>query len=318
MTRLLRSSLCVAALCAVGSLHVAEAADRKARLAIDVHVSGDETWRGNGSDQATAKFSQHLSLVTFVRADGDPMDSNPKDPNYAEQQMRKAAKVSQAAHGASKQRPPVKTQEEMQTYVEAQARACNGNTSCLMKLSDEAAQWGAQLNGEVSAQDSEGSEDAPGRFLQYVGFSKCGSTIRVQVDDLTAGSYGDVNGPVPFQVKTRADYTGTNEERELLCTETNVVVDLNKKMLFSDGLLVFDVKGEVTRTDRGKTQTTKTDVPLKAEAFGWVSSQLREAPLSGKRQGTITLKKPNGSNVPFSATPQGTAKIELTWRFEEI
>jgi hypothetical protein len=89
-------------------------------------------------------------------------------------------------------------------------------------------------------------------------------------------------------------------------------------MLFTDGLLVFNVRGEVTRTDRGKTTTKQEDIPLKGEAFGWVSSQLREATLSGKRQGTITLKKPNGSNVIFAGTPQGTAKIDLTWRFEEI
>ena len=317
MTRLL--ALSIAALAFLSSVGV-QAAERKARLTIDVQVTGDETWRGTGSDQAKVKFSQHLSMTTFVRTDGEPADVNPKDPNYGEQQMRKAAKVSQAAQGANKSKAPVKTKEEMQAYVEAQARACNGDTNCLMKLSDEAAQWGAQLNGEASAQSSDGSEGegAQGRFLQYFGFSKCGATIKMQVDDLTVGSYGDVNGPVPFQTKTHADYAGTNEDRELLCTETNVVVDLQNKMLFTDGLLVFDVRGEVTRTDRGKTQTKQDDVPLKNEAFSWVSSQLREAPLSGKKQGTITLKKPNGSNVIFAGTPQGTAKIDLTWRFEDI
>jgi hypothetical protein len=310
------SVLCFAAIALISS-HAAEAADRKARLTIDVQVTGNETWRGTGNDQAKVTFSQHLSLTTFVRAEGDPMDSNPKDPNYGEQQMRKAAKITQAVQGKSAAKAPVKTQEEMQAYVESQARACNGDTNCLMKLSNEAAQWGAQLNGEATA-DSEEQEDSTGQFLQYFGYSKCGSSIKVQVDDLTVGSYGDVNGAVPFQTKTHADYTGTNDERELLCTETNVVVDLKKKMLYTDGLLVFNVRGEVTRTDRGKTTTQQDDVPLKGEAFSWVSSQLREAPLSGKRQGTITLKKPNGSNVTFAGTPQGTAKIDLNWRFEEI
>jgi hypothetical protein len=189
-----------------------------------------------------------------------------------------------------------------------------------MKLSDEAARWGAQLNGEVSTQETEESanDERSGRFVQYLGYPKCGATIRVRVNDVTEGAYGDAQGPVPFQVKSHADYAGTNDDRELLCTDTNVVVDLRKKTLFTDGLLAFDVKGEVTRTDRGKTQTKSDDIPLKTEAFNWVSSQLREAPLSGKRQGTITLKKPNGSNVIFAGTPQGTATIDLTWRFEEI
>jgi len=73
---------------------------------------------------------------------------------------------------------------------------------------------GAQLNGEASSSDGSEEEAAQGRFLQYFGFSKCGATIKVQVDDLTVGSYGDVNGPVPFQTKTHADYAGTNEDRE--------------------------------------------------------------------------------------------------------
>jgi len=309
--------LCMAVV-AIISFHAAQAGDRKARLTIDVQVTGDETWRGTGSDQAKVKFSQHLSLVTFVRTDGDPMDSNPKDPNYGEQQMRKAAKVSQAAQGKSTTKAPLKTKEEMQAYVESQARACNGDTNCLMKVSNEAAQWGARLNGEASAESDDEGEDSSGQFQQYIGYSKCGSSIKVHVDDVTTGSYGDVNGAIPFETKTRADYTGTAEEREMLCTETNVVVDLQKKMLFTDGLLVFNVRGDVTRTNRGKTTTKQDDVQLKNEAFSWVSSQLREAPLSGKRQGTIALKKPNGSNVIFSGTPQGTAKIDLTWRFEEI
>src|SRR3954470_22952767 len=183
MTRLL--PLSIAAVAFISSVGV-QAAERKARLTIDVQVTGDETWRGTGSDQAKVKFSQHLSMTTFVRTDGEPSDFNPKDPNYAEQQMQKSAKVSQAVQGNSKSKPPLKTQEEMQAYVEEHARACNGDTNCLMKLSNEAAQWGAQLNGEAPAQASNGSEDeaAEGQFLQYFGFSKCGATIRVQVDDL--------------------------------------------------------------------------------------------------------------------------------------
>jgi hypothetical protein len=314
-------SLCIAAFAALTSTHSALAAERKARLTIDVQVTGDETWRGIGksSDQAKVKVSQHLTLTTFVKSDGELVDFNPKDPNYGEQQMQKAAKVNQAVAGTKGSKAPAKTQEEMQAYLEAKAKACSGDSACLLKLSDEAAQWGAQLNGEPAEQDEASDEGSgAGQFLQYFGYSNCGATMRTQVDDTTEGSYADVNGAVPFQVKAHADYAGTKEDRELLCTQTNVVVDTQKKLIYTDGLLVFDVKGEITRTEKGKTQTIKETLPLKGEAFGWVSSQLREAPLSGKRQATITLRKPNGSNVPFSANAQGTAKIELTWRFEEV
>jgi hypothetical protein len=318
MRILQRLAFFIAALAALGPWHSASAAERTARLTIEVQVTGEEVWRGNGSAQAKVKFSQHLVMTTLVRTDDQLTDFNPKDPSDGQQQMQKAASASPAVPG--KILPPVKTQDEMQAYVEAQARACNGDTKCLMKLSDEAAQWGAQINGETSTEPDEDEENQEpvARYLQYFGFSKCGATMKVQVDDTTDGSYADVNGPVPFHVKSHADYTGTNEIRELLCTETNVVLDVQKRTLFTDGLLVFDVKGEVTRTERGKTQTIKDDIPLKTEAFNWVSSQLREAPVSGKRQATLTLRKPNGSNVPFAANAQGTAKVELTWHFEDL
>lgn len=309
-------ALSLAALAVATSTHAAE---RKARLTVDVHVTGEEVWRGTGSDQAKVKISQHLSFTTFVKSDGELADFNPKDPDYSQQQMQKAAKVAQAASGQKKSKAPLKTQEEMQQYVETQARACNGDVNCLMNVSNEAAQWGAQLNGEPTEEDKDAKNEASaGRFLQYFGYSKCGSSMQVQIDDVTEGSFGDVNGPVPFQVKTHADHIASEQDRELLCTETNIVADVQKKMIFTDGLLVFDINGTVTRTQRGKTQTATEDVPLKTEAFNWVSLQLREAPYSGKRQTTLTLKKPNGSNVIFAGEGQGTAKVELTWRFEEL
>jgi hypothetical protein len=311
-------SLYFAAFVALTFWSAAHAAERKARLTIEIQVTGDEVWHGKGSDEANVKFSQHLALITYMRSDGEPMDSNPKDPDDA-QGPPQSPSAAEQADPETNPKPPLKSEEEMQAYVEEQARACNGDTNCLMKLSDETANWGAQVNGEAPEAAEQPEDDASaGRFLQYSGFSKCGATIKVQVNDSTQGAYGDANGAVPFQVVARADYAGTNADRELLCTQTDVVVDQQKKTLFTDGLLVFDVQGEVIRTERGKTQTIKGDIPLKIEAFNWVSSQLREAPLSGRRQTTLTLRKPNGSNVPFSANAQGAAKIELTWRFEEL
>jgi hypothetical protein len=312
-TRLSRCFAAVALLVSTSATHAAEA---KARLTVDVQVTGEEVWHGTGRDQATVKFSQHLSFATFVKSDGELADFNPKDPNYDQQQMQQAAKATQAA--SDKNKAALKTQEEMQKYVEEQARACGGDVTCLMKVSDEAAQWGAQLNGEPVARGESQSESAAGQFMQYVGYSKCGASMRVQIDDATQGSFGDAHGPVSFQVKTQADYTGSADDRELLCTQTNIVADVQKKTIFTDGILVFDIKGTVSRTQGGKTQTAIEDVQLKTEAFNWVSSQLREAPFSGKRQTTLKLRKPNGSNVIFAGEGQGTAKVELTWRFEEM
>lgn len=97
------------------------------------------------------------------------------------------------------------------------------------------------------------------------------------------------------------------------------MIDTKQKMLYSDGLLVRGVKGSTTRTERGKTTQFQGDVPLKGEAFNWASEQLRKAPLSGTRKTVLKLTSPQGSHVPFAvAKGEGTATVEVSWRFEGL
>ncbi|MET0661349.1 MAG: hypothetical protein ABW110_24690, partial [Steroidobacteraceae bacterium] len=105
----------------------------------------------------------------------------------------------------------------------------------------------------------------------------------------------------------------------ILCSQTNLVVDPQQKVFYSDGLLVRGVKGSSTRTQRGKTTQSKGDVPLKGEVFNWVSEQLRKAPLSGTRKTVLKITTPQGSSVPFATTKgNGTATVEMRWRFEQL
>ncbi|MET0987690.1 MAG: hypothetical protein ABW034_20025 [Steroidobacteraceae bacterium] len=293
-------------------LQPAIAAERLARLTVEVKVTGQEQWRNaQGTDNAKVRIAQTVSYSTVVKTDGEIVDFNSKDPSYYQQQMSKAGQVTRA-----KNKAPM-TEAELKSRVQKGQEACKGDQQCLYGLAMKASEWTSEMTAANAAPAplSAGS----GSYLNYLGFPDCGSKIHITVHDATEGAFADVQGPVPFSVKTTADYTGDDHERLILCSQTNLVVDPKQKVFYSDGLLVRGVKGSSTRTQRGKSTQSQGDVPLKGEAFNWASEQLRKAPLSGTRKTVLKITNSQGSSVPFAtAKGDGTATVEMSWRFEEI
>jgi hypothetical protein len=298
------------------ALQPAVAAERRGRLTVEVKVTGQEQWRNaQGTDHATVRFSQTLSYSTVVQTDGEIVDFNTKDPNYGQQQMAQAAGVARAVVSAQGQKPM--TQAEFQDRVQKGQQACKGDQQCLMDLAMQASQWSNQVLASQSA--TAPPQQGSGSYLNYFGFENCGSRIQFTINDVSEGAFADVQGPVPFTVKKTANYSGNENERLILCAGTQLVVDPEAKMLYTDGITVGSPRGVTLRTQRGRTTEFEGEMPLKGEAFKWASEQLRRAPLSGTRKGTVKITSPQGSSVPFATTQGGgTAQVEMTWRFEEI
>lgn len=296
--------------------HAAVAAERRGRLTVDIKVTGKEEWRNaQGTDQATVRLAQTMSFSTVVQTDGEIVDFNMKDPGYGQQQMAQAAQTAQAVASAQGRKPM--TQAEFQARMIQGQAACKGDQQCLIELSTKASQWTNQmLAGQATTAPA---QQGSGSYLDYMGFESCGAKIHMTINDVTEGSYADVQGPVPFSSKTTADYAGNDNERAILCTVTQLVVDTQQKMMYTDGLTLGSAQGSAVRTSRGKTTQSQGELPLKGEAFKWASDQLRRAPLSGTRKGIVKLTTPQGSSVPFAVTQGGgTAEVEMTWRFEEV
>lgn len=311
-----KGALFSGALVLVAMTHPAIAAERLGRLTVNLKIDAQEQWSDQrGNDKATVRTAQTVSFTTVMKTDGDIVDFNQKDPGYYQQQMAKAAQNAQAVTSARGEKPM--TEAEFKARVQKEQAACKGDTSCLMALSQKVSVWSQQLMAGQSAQPP--AQQGSGSYMDYLGFPDCGAKVHITVNDVVAGSYADVQGAVPITIKHTADYNANKNELLILCSQTNLVIDTKQKMFYGDGWLIQQPQGTSTITDRGKTTTSQTSLPMKSEAIQWASEQLRRAPLSGSRKTVVKITNSNGSGIPFVVTRGGgTANVELTWRFEEL
>lgn len=308
------NSSVLAVLGTLATLSTTFASERIATLRVDLKVNSREEWRNDaGTDSAKVNLTQHVTFSTAVKSDGELVDFNYKDPNYGQQQMAKASQVASAVTKAQGQKPM--TQAEFQQRAQKEQAACNGDMQCLMKLSEKLSQWTIQMTAGMP--QTAPPEQGSGSYLNFYGFERCGAKIHIDMQSVTEGHYADVQGPVPFSVSSTANYDGSPVERELLCTQTNFVLDVPNKMLHGDGWLIAPPRGTTIGVNRGKTRTVQQQLPFREEIIAWANQQLRNAPVTGSRKGMVKMKSANGTGIPFAVTQGGgTAEVEMSWRFE--
>jgi hypothetical protein len=311
--------LAVVAVCA--AVPAALAAPKRARLTVKVDVEGTERVVGNGSDQASARFREGYTIVTVVESTGELAQFNTKDPQYAQKMLG----LSQGVHAkvnAAQGKAPVKkmTQAQIQAYVQQKQATCGADQSCLMKLALEAQDLMANMDtGGATAAGNPGAYtgDEPPRYLDYFGFEKCGATAHYYVERTTQGTYGDVQGAVPYTVVDKADYKSNATETELICNSTTLVVDSQDNSFFMDALAALAPRGTSTKTDGGKTTTSTGEAAVHGEYQEWVLQQLRHAPRAGTR--TAALKLAVGPSAALSSGKySGQANVTLAWKLEDL
>jgi hypothetical protein len=300
----------------------ADAATKRARLTVKVDVEGSEKVVGNGSDQASAKFREGYTIVTVVESTGELAQYNTKDPDYAQKMMG----LSQGVHAqvnAAQGKAPVKkmTQAEIQAYVQKKQAECGADQGCLMKLAYEAQDLMANMNtGGATAAGNPGAYtgDEPERYLDYFGFDKCGATGSYYVDRTTQGTYGDVQGAVPYTVVDKADYKSNPVEAALICNSTTLVVDSQDNSFWMDSLAALAPRGTSTKTEGGgKPEVSSGEAAMHGEYQEWVLRQLRHAPRAGTK--TTTLKLAVGPSAALSSGKySGQANVTLTWKLEDL
>lgn len=299
----------------------AQAASKRARLTVKVDVDGTEKVVGNGSDQATARFREGYTIVTVVESTGELAQFNTKDPQYAQKMMGLSQNV-QAQVNAAQGKAPVKkmTQAQIQAHVQKKQAACGADQGCLMKLALEAQDLMANMDtGGATAAGNPGAYtgDEPPRYLDYFGFDQCGATAHYHVDRTTQGTYGDVQGAVPYTVVDKADYRANPTEAGLICNSTTLVVDSQDNSFFMDALAALAPRGTSTKTDGGRTATSTGEAAMHGEYQSWVLDQLRHAPRAGTR--TTSMKLAVGPSAALSSGRySGQANVTLTWKLEDL
>jgi hypothetical protein len=112
----------------VPGVHVAQAAEKRARLTVSVTVEGTESVVGNGSDRTSGKFREGYTLVTYLQSDGELQQFNTKDPAYAQKMMGLSQNVQKSVRAAQGKPPvPKMTQAQLQAYVQKKQATCGAN-----------------------------------------------------------------------------------------------------------------------------------------------------------------------------------------------
>jgi hypothetical protein len=296
----------------------AEAAPRRARLTVEVKVEGTEKVIGNGSDQTASKFREGYTIVTYLNAEGELEQFNTKDPAYGQKMMGMAASVNAKVAQVQGRAPAKKmSQAEMQAYLQKQQAACGTDTNCLMKLGQEANDLMlANMNaGQGSTTAYTGDE--PPRYLTYLGFDNCGARVHTYVDRTISGTFGDVQGAVPYSIKETVNYDNNADELRLICIFHQAVLDTQDGSIWTDGAVAPHYKGTTATTMRGKTTTATATEFGHGETLTWISDQLRHAPRTGRKTTTLKLTQNQGAAL-HSGRYSGEAVVDLSWRFEDV
>ncbi|HTU64766.1 MAG TPA: hypothetical protein VMF52_02345 [Steroidobacteraceae bacterium] len=299
--------------------HAAPAAPKRLRLTVDVKVEGTESVIGTGADQTHAKFREGYTLVTYLQADGDLEQFNTKDPQYGQKMMGMAAGVHAKVNQAQGKAPAKKmSQEEIQAYVTKKQAACGADTSCLMKLGQEANDlMMANINaGTESGASPAYTGDEPPRYLTYLGYDNCGAKVHTYVDRLIEGTLADTV-TVPYTIKETVNYDNNPVELGLICNFHQAVYDTKDGTFWTDGAIAPHYKGTETTTMRGKTTTSTATEFGHGEPFNWISEQLRHPVRAGHKTTTMKLTQNQGAAI-HSGRYSGQATVDLTWKFEDV
>jgi len=316
-----QKSAIVLALAAFASVS-AEAAPKRARLTVDVKAEGTERVIGNGSDQASGKFREGWTIVTYFESDGELAQFNTKDPQYAQKMMGMAQGVQAQVNKAQGKAPPKKmTQQQIQEYVQKKQASCGADQNCLMKLAMEAQELMANMNtGGATAAGNPGAYtgDEPERYYDYFGFDQCGASASYYVDRTTRGTYGDVQGAVPYTVVDKADYRSNPTESGIVCNTTTLVVDSQDNSFWMDALASLAPRGTSIKTIGGRKPEQSTgEAAMHGEYQAWVLAQLRHAPRSGTK--STSMKLVVGPSAALSSGKySGQANVTLTWKLEDL
>ena len=322
-----------AAFAAALALSLSAAAGEKiGRYTVDITVDGQGSWkRGNDWSKSTTRETYHV--VTSVKSDGEPDSVNTKDPQYAQKQMAKAARV-QAAVQKAQGRAPAAAPPTQEAYVAQQKAlaeqmqkaqvACKGDRSCLMQAAMQMSQQSAAIPppampgmpsaGSGAVDDPDAEED--NRYLNYFGYEGCPTQIAIKIDQRSQGAYADVSGMIPWTTTQTADTTGTDHDRMMQCLSATTVYDFKSKTIFTDGFGTPGVRGRYHSKDKlqGETVNDNAEIGGSKEALEWVANLLRQAPASGSK--STVLKPREAGKGSDGAVTDGQIKVSVTWRFD--
>lgn len=305
----------------------AQAAERRGRLTIELNLEGASRWQDAG-DSSQTTLKRHYRIVTFLRAEGEPMSVNTKAPDYAQKMMAQSAQV-QARVAEAQARKPIGAvpplmdpAKQMEMARKAQA-ACGTDRDCLMRMlapqvaaqvtSDPARQAQLVRHAQTARPEDDGEDE---RYLTFNGIDRCDATVEVRVDETIEGRYADVQGPVPWRIVRSDAQRPSADELRLLCLSFNLVLDLRSGAITTDtGFGLPEPVVTSVHTERGRSTKSVDRLGGLANVAQWVAERTRQAPRAGSASATLPLVS---SREAGRGRTDGSVKAQLSWKFEEI
>lgn len=305
----------------------AQAGERRARLTIELQLDGASRWQDAG-DSSQTTLKRRYRVVTFLRADGEPMSVNTKAPDHAQGMMARSAQVQAKVAEAQSRKPqanlPASMDPAAQMALARQAQAaCGTDRDCLMRMlmpqvaaqvsADPAHQAQLIRHGQTAKAEAD-EEDA--RFLSFHGIDRCDAKVEVSVDETIEGRYADVQGAVPWRTARGSPAPLSADELRLLCLSFNLVLDLRTHTISTDaGFGLPEPMVTTVHTERGRSTKSIDRLAGLAPVAQWVAERTRQAPRAGNASTTLPL---SSSRDEGRGRNDGSVKARLSWKFEEI
>jgi hypothetical protein len=136
------------------------AAEKRARLTIDIEVDGEHHWDAGLRGKSDGQVRHRIHLTTVLKSDGELRDFNPLDPDYARQMQARSEEVqrkvqaAQMREHAAAQRgrtsAPAYNQPDMMALAQKAQAECGTDRACLAKFVAQA--QAAAMGGDPATQ----------------------------------------------------------------------------------------------------------------------------------------------------------------------
>lgn len=161
-------------------------------------------------------------------------------------------------------------------------------------------------------------DDDDYRYLDYYPSPECRAEISVRIDRTLTGEFDDVQGLVPYSVRTTADYAGSDLERQMMCFAASLVLDVEEQVFYTGGFGMPEAQGLQQREVRGRAaESGEARLSVHEEVALWMAEQLRKAPVKGQRQARIPLLQDRSGSMSHGEYG-GEAEVELSWALERL
>lgn len=257
--------------------------ERAQRTQQKVQAALNKQGRAAPADVPSAAAMQAQAQALLARCGQD------RDCLMREAQAMSAAQVA----GGNPQ-----VQARLQAYGNA-VRACERQHAAGAAREACIAQARRQSGGADETDSDEGVETP---YLHFSGLGACRMDAAMKIDERIDGSFGDVQGIVPFTTVTQAE--GRDRETRL-CHFVQAVLDTRNGRLWAVVLpALHGVPGTSVRTEKGRKPQHNDGLKLPQwhEAQDWLNARL----LNLSAGGSDRLQRP---------LPGGQLDLKLRWRF---